>query len=87
MKDIFCVTAFAGKLVGLMVFVSALRPDSIVAVQASMAPAHCKIERFRMQGCGLDASAVASGAGVGPCGVRPRAAHCSAFVPGARTSP
>jgi hypothetical protein len=58
------------------VFVSALRPDSIVTVQASMASAHCKIEHSRMQGCGLDASAVASGTDVGRCGVRPSSAHC-----------
>ena len=76
MKDVFCVAAFAGKLLGLIVFVSALRPDSIVAVQASMAPAHCKVDSSRMQGCGLDASAVASGADVGPCSIRPSVAHC-----------
>jgi hypothetical protein len=76
MKDIFCVAAFAGKLLGLIVFVSTLRPDSIVTVQASMAPAHCQIERSRMQGCGLDASAVAPVADVRPCSIRPRSAHC-----------
>ena len=76
MKDIFCVAAFAGKLLGLIVFVSAMRPDSIVIVQASMAPAHCKIERSRMQGCGLDASAVAWGPDVGPCSIRPSVARC-----------
>ena len=76
MKEIFCVAAFAGKLVGLIVFVSGLRPDSIVAVQASMGPAYCKIERSRMQGCGLHALAVVSGADVGPCNDRPGAARC-----------
>jgi hypothetical protein len=76
MKDIFCVAAFAGKLLGLIVFVSALRPDSIVAVQASMGPAYCKIERSQMQGCDVGTLAAASGADVGPCSDRPSVAHC-----------
>ena len=74
MKDFFCVTAFAGKLLGLMVFVSALRPDSIVTVEASMAPAYCKIERSQMQGCGLNALTAASGTDV--CSDRPSVARC-----------
>ena len=76
MKELFCVAAFAGKLLGLMVFVSALRPDSIVAVQASMGPAYCKIERSRMRECNLNALTVASGADVAPCGDRSSLAHC-----------
>ena len=76
MQDIFCVATFAGKLLGLVVFVSALRPDSIVDVQASMAPAHCKIERSQVQRCGLDASAAPSNADVGPCSIRPVVDHC-----------
>jgi len=75
MKDVFCVAAFAGKLLCLMVFVSALRPDGIGAVQASMGPAYCKIERSRMPGCGLSVLA-ASGADARPCSARPSAAHC-----------
>ena len=60
MKEIFCVAVFVGKMLCLLVFVSALRPDSIGAVQASMRPAYCKIERSRTQGCGLNISAAAS---------------------------
>jgi hypothetical protein len=30
MKDIFCVAAFAGKVLCLMVFVSALKPDGSI---------------------------------------------------------
>jgi hypothetical protein len=76
MKDIFCVAAFAGKLLGLIVFVSALRPDSIVAVQASMAPAYCKTEQSRVQGCDVNALTVASRAVVRSCSDRPSTAHC-----------
>lgn len=76
MKEIFCVAVFVGKMLCLLVFVSALRPDSVGGVQASMRPAYCKIERSRTQGCGLNASAAASDVDVGTCSVRPSAAHC-----------
>ena len=76
MKDVFCVTAFIGKLLCPMVFLSALRPDNIVAVRASMEPAYCKTEHSRMQGCGLNALAAVSSADVGPCSNRSSVAHC-----------
>jgi hypothetical protein len=76
MKEIFCVAVFVGKMLCLLVFVSALRPDSIGAVQASMRPAYCKIERSRTQGCGLNISAAASAVDVGTCSVRPTAGRC-----------
>jgi hypothetical protein len=76
MKEIFCVAVFAGKLLGLVVFVSALRPDSVGVVQASLRPAQCKIELSRMQGCGPSAIAAASEVDVGACSVRQSATHC-----------
>ena len=76
MKEIFCVAAFAGKLLGLILFVTALRPDNIVAVQASMGPAYCKTERARVQGCDLNALTTASRAVVRPCSDRPSTIHC-----------
>jgi hypothetical protein len=76
MKEIFCVAVFVGKMLCLLVFVSALRPDSIGAVQASMRPAYCKIERSRTQGCGSNVSAAASDVDVGTCSAHPSAAHC-----------
>jgi hypothetical protein len=76
MKDIFCIAAFAGKLLGLFVFLNALRPDSIVAVQASMVPAYCKIEQSQMQGCDLNALTGTSHAVAKLCSDRPSTAHC-----------
>jgi len=76
MKDFLCVAVFASTLLGLTMFVSNLRPDTIVAVQASTGSTHCKIERSRVQGCGLDTIAVASSADIGTCSRRPNLAHC-----------
>jgi hypothetical protein len=73
MKDILCVAAFVGKLLCLMVFVSALRPDRIEAVQASMRPAHCKAGT---QACGPNLFATTSETGVRLCSARPSVAHC-----------
>jgi hypothetical protein len=75
-KDFFCVAVFVGKLLCLVVFVNALRPDSIGVTQASMRPAYCKTKRSRMQGCGLSVSVAASDVDVGTCSVRPTAAQC-----------
>jgi hypothetical protein len=76
MKEVFCVAAFAAKLLGLIVFVSALRPHSIVAVQASMAPAYCKAEPSRVQGCVVNALRVASRAAVRSCSGRHTTTDC-----------
>ena len=73
MKDLFCVAVFAGKLLGLAMFVSVLRPDSIVAVKASMVPAF-KTERSRVQGCGK--LKLSSAADVAPCRDHSGVAHC-----------
>ena len=54
MKDIFCVAAFAGKVLCLMVFVIVLKPDgSIGTVWTSAKPVDCRMERSGMQQCGL----------------------------------
>lgn len=46
MKDIFCVAAFAGKVLCLMVFVTVLKPDgSIGAIRTSTKPVDCRMER------------------------------------------
>ena len=76
MKEIFCLALFVGKMLCLLVFVHALRPDSIGVVQAPVKPAYCKIERSGMQECGLNASAAASDVDVGTCSIRSGAAHC-----------
>ena len=77
MKDIFCVAAFAGKVLCLMVFVSALKPDgSIGAMRTSTKPVECRMERSGMQECGLNVFAAASHADARPCITRPSVAHC-----------
>lgn len=75
MKDIFCLAAFAGKVLCLVVFVSALKPDSIGVVQASTKPADCRIERSATQECGLNLLAAASQAAARPCLACPGVAH------------
>jgi hypothetical protein len=55
MKDIFCVAAFAGKVLCLMVFVTVLKPDgSIGTVWTSEKPVDCRMERSKMQECELN---------------------------------
>ena len=77
MKDIFCVAAFAGKVLCLMVFVTVLKPDGgIGAIQTSTNPVDCRMERSGMQECGLNVFAPASQADAGPCIARPSVAHC-----------
>jgi hypothetical protein len=76
MKEIFCIAAVTGKVLCLIVFVGALRPDVIRAVEASTEPAYCRIDRSRSQACGLNASAAASPANVGSCSAPPNVAHC-----------
>ena len=77
MKDIFCVAAFAGKVLCLMVFVTVLKPDgSIGAIRTSTKPVDCRMERSGMQGCGLKVFAAASQADARPCIARPSVAHC-----------
>ena len=77
MKDVFCVAAFTGKVLCLMVFVTVLKPDgSIGAIQTSTKPVDCRIERSGMQECGLNVFAAASQAGARPCIARPSVAHC-----------
>jgi hypothetical protein len=77
MKDIFCVAAFAGKVLCLMVFVTVLKPDgSIGAIRTSTKPVDCRMERPGMQECGLNVFAAASHADARPCITRPSVAHC-----------
>jgi hypothetical protein len=55
MKDIFCVAAFAGKVLCLMVFVTVLKPDgSIGTFRTSTKSVDCRMERSGMRGCGLN---------------------------------
>jgi len=76
MKDIFCVAAFAGKVLCLMVFVTVLKPDgSIGAAWTSTKAADCRMERSGMQECGVSVLA-ASQAGARSCIARPSVAHC-----------
>ena len=76
MKDIFCVAAFVGKLLGLAVFVSILQPQRAGTVQPPMGPAYCRLERAGTQGCGLNKLATDSGADAGLCGAPPSSATC-----------
>jgi len=76
MKDVLCVAVFAAYCLCFMVFVSALRYDGIGVVRAPVGSHHCKTEHSRMQGCRLDALAVASGPDVRLCSGNPSVAHC-----------
>jgi len=77
MKDIFCVAAFAGKVLCLMVFVTVLKPDgSIGAIRTSTKPVDCRMERSGMPECGLNVFAATSHADARPCITRPSVAHC-----------
>ena len=77
MNDIFCVAAFAGKVLCLMVFVTVLKPDgSIGTVWTSTKPVDCRMERLGMQECGLNVFAAPSQAAVRPCIARPSVTHC-----------
>jgi hypothetical protein len=77
MKDIFCVAAFAGKVLCLIVFVTVLKPDgSIGAVRTSTKPVDCRMERSGTQECGLNVTAPASQADARSCIARPSVAHC-----------
>ena len=76
MKDIFCVTAFAGKVLCLMVFVTVLKSDgSIGAIRTSTKPVDCRMKRSRTQECGLNVFA-ASQVDARRCIARPSVAHC-----------
>jgi len=77
MKDIFCVAAFAGKVLCLMVFVTVLKPDgSIGAAKTAAKPAECRTARSGMPGCGLNIFATTSETDVGLCSALPSIAHC-----------
>ena len=77
MKDIFCVAAFAGKVLCLMVFVTVLKPDGgIGTVWTSAKPVDCRTERSGMPECGLNVFEAASQADARPCITRPSVAHC-----------
>ncbi|MBR0694710.1 hypothetical protein [Bradyrhizobium lablabi] len=76
MKDVFCLAVLAGKVLGLMVFVTVLKPDSIGVVQTSTKAVDCRIERSGMQECGSNVFAAISQADAGSCTVGPSAAHC-----------
>ena len=77
MKDVVTLAVFAAKVLCLMVFVSALKPDgSIGAMRTSTKPVDCRMERSGMQECGLNVFAAASQAHARPCIARPGVAHC-----------
>jgi hypothetical protein len=75
MKETFCIAVFAGKVLGLVMFISALRPNVIGAVEASIRPIDCKIELSRAPGCSLNL-VPASDAGRGACAASPSVSHC-----------
>jgi hypothetical protein len=76
MKDIFCVAVFLGKMLCLLVFVSAMRPDRIDTVHASIRPAHCKPAHAGTQGCGPSVLARTSDTDVTLCSASWSALHC-----------
>jgi hypothetical protein len=68
MKDVLCVSVFAGKMLCLIVFVAVLKPDgSIGAIRTATQPIDCRIERPGAQECGLNVFAAASQADARPC--------------------
>ena len=76
MKDIFCVAAFAGKVLCLMVFVTVLKPDgSIGAIRTSTKPVDCRMEHLGMQECGLNLQRLRQ-ADDSPCIARPSVSPC-----------
>jgi hypothetical protein len=75
MNNIFCIATLIGKVLCLVVFVSALRPDHIGVIQTSARSGYCKTERGGTQGCGLNVIAAAK-ADVGSCSARPGSGHC-----------
>ena len=75
MKDIFCVAAFAGKVLCLMVFVTVLKPDGSIG-RTSTKSVDCRMGRSGMQECGLNVVAAISRADARLCIARPNVAHC-----------
>lgn len=76
MKELMCLAAFAGKLLCLIVFVVALKPDGVAAVSGVDEPRYCKIGRTGALTCGLNVPTAASKADVEPCSVGPSVTHC-----------
>jgi hypothetical protein len=76
MKDIFCTVVFACKLLGLIVFVSVLRPGRLEPAQPAMQSAYCDGERSGAQACGLSILASAPRADAGLCGIHRSSAAC-----------
>jgi hypothetical protein len=80
MKDLVCLAAFVGKLLCLALFVVALRPMHISAVQEAGKSASCNTSRA--PACGSSVVAAVAGANTGQCSSAPegRAAperqHC-----------
>ena len=53
MKDALCLTLFAIGALCFMVFLTVLKPDAIVAAQASSKPEYCKMQASAAQECRL----------------------------------
>ena len=77
MKELMCLAVFAGKVFCLTVFIAALRPEAISAVQGSTKPIYCKVGCSPVQGLGrLSVFAAATQADSESCNARPSVAHC-----------
>ena len=77
MKELMCLAVLAGKVFCLTVFIAALRPEAISAVEGSTDPVYCNVRCFPVQGSGqLSDFADATPADAESCNVRPSVAHC-----------
>ncbi|MEH2560588.1 hypothetical protein [Bradyrhizobium sp. AZCC 2289] len=75
MKDVLCLSVFAGKMLCLVVFVTVLKPDgSIGAIRTATKSVDCRIERPGALECGLNSFVAASQADARPCTAN--IAHC-----------
>jgi hypothetical protein len=66
MREVLSVGVFIVHLLGLAVFVIALKPNVIRTVHASSTPEYCNIGRSGAQECGLNVLAAVRGSSDGP---------------------
>ena len=77
MKELMCLAVFVGKVFCLTVFIAALKPETISAVQGSTEPIYCNVRCSPVQGSGqLSVFAAATQADAEPCDARPSVAAC-----------
>jgi hypothetical protein len=65
MKDVFSIATFAAGALGLALFVTILKPDSIPAAPAPTKASSCHIGRSGLPGRGLNVLAAMSAADLG----------------------